>query len=100
MNALPFPIQSNFKNTLFATIDNDTFCVKLSYQVIDPNRVSVKVTFRTRQLQRVLSDRRKCKVKFGERIAHKVQLRLDALVAAKSLADFSLLMLNQNAVMN
>lgn len=88
MNALPFPIQSNFENTLFATIDNDTFCVKLSYHIVDTKRVSVKVTFRTRQLQRVLSDRRKCKVKFGERIAHKVQLRLDALVAAKSLADF------------
>ena len=66
MNALPFPIQSNIENTLFATMGNDTFCVKLSYQVVDTDRVSVKVTFRTMQLQRVLSDRRKCKVKFGE----------------------------------
>ena len=48
----------------------------------------MKITFRTRQLQRFLTDRTKCRVKFGEQIAHKVQLRLDALVAAESLAVF------------
>ena len=88
MNALPFPLRSNFENDLFATSDNATLYVKLKNIVVDTYKVSVRITFRTRQLQRVLSDRRKCRVKFGERIAHKVELRLDALVAAKSLADF------------